>query len=1246
MEIPEHFNHPFLSVANNHMDHRKSKLLAKILEKFELKATLSVISGIATVPHFQANSYRIELLAQLVVACCKGKRIPTWQNVSHWLNRHVGDFDITRMEDPSEDTFVVNVITPIGDFRVLSGLWEAADSASTLLIETITLTSDVSQKSCLHSVIELLRLSDAMIDKAGLPRWYMEDSVPRGQMKFAPVTPLQEWSSRVVFNDADLTLLGIDQELLKPFVFNLSERQQLLNQSNEESALHRRPLVKIGGDYVIALPNAITYAIRRHILQCAFDAEQLEILQTNLMRCAQRRLLHLTQFGSRHRLQVIKLPEEIICIQGICCSVIVQVGTRRFLHFLMVADNLTEMALSGLKKLSHLSTANEQKVDAHIKNIRDFVDKNYEVDSGHTFWLMGFLGQGFMVTPPRERINWTFESARLDDLEMLFRDSDGPVDRLILLLNQKQEQEKAGLRLPFQNGLLNLYAFWVKQGFHLRIAEIPHDKGGVLQIGSDFVADYRRERRVAVDEHCELTLSKSVVVQHGNENAVYQSLRTVPSYISLNHIEMGLLSFCLNHKGTTIWLTVFAPDDDNIRNLAFKLWEALQLLLYRALTHLAEVLEFQFPVLEILIDLRKIVGLEVEDSALEIAKDIDVQRHLRMPIVKLVAEAGFIQNFNSVDNIGERLLLARVIFALCLLSDNYDPGMLDCEKEAINILGGRDARILHGFRMDSDVDYILSANPKRTYQEPTEHIKSITVAAFTWMPSSLKPIYLDREQSIQALNLAVKNLAEKLILRLKRFDRVQLISTLFHLYETLLRETKRWKYTARAVVGLYGSNEGADAASAIEQEHNQLKIAIRALIEAAICECPLNDGVIPDEYSIDELVGLMVALINFGRESDILFYKFCENGITIYPNGGHSLLAYQLEQVTAPYHKDLFSEAYSHAAANYEKWVGVDKAESTSGTETIFDSSDFLKAWQMEYGLSFNAFKEIVGELLDIGVKQNSPVVETSIEEVAINRANEGVTLEDVRAFVNSFGLISRCSWLTIMPPYKAKDVNPWRFERSLSLSLRPLVIYEEQSKTQLIYGLGTLIQSLRYVLDCLQDASFDKDVFTSKEMRAFLGKTIDALGREFTNQVATMLNSKGWSTKTELKLTQLGAPKSPNLGDIDVLAWRPDGQVLIIECKRLKRSRTVAEIALSCERFKGNVGDHLYKHIRRVNWSKNNIQQIAKFTKLPESIIKIRYPLVVGRPVPFKYLQGLPIPAEEIVNFDSFSDWLQNLCK
>ena len=80
---------------------------------------------------------------------------------------------------------------------------------------------------------------------------------------------------------------------------------------------------------------------------------------------------------------------------------------------------------------------------------------------------------------------------------------------------------------------------------------MSHDQVGTIQIGSDFVADYRRERRTSVDEHCEPSLFKEyVVVQHGNQQAVYHSLRMVPSYVSLHNIEMGILSFCLKHRGT------------------------------------------------------------------------------------------------------------------------------------------------------------------------------------------------------------------------------------------------------------------------------------------------------------------------------------------------------------------------------------------------------------------------------------------------------------------------------------------------------------------------------------------------------------------------------------------------------------------------------------------------------------------------------------------------------------------------
>ena len=62
--------------------------------------------------------------------------------------------------------------------------------------------------------------------------------------------------------------------------------------------------------------------------------------------------------------------------------------------------------------------------------------------------------------------------------------------------------------------------------------------------------------------------------------------------------------------------------------------------------------------------------------------------------------------------------------------------------------------------------------------------------------------------------------------------------------------------------------------------------------------------------------------------------------------------------------------------------------------------------------------------------------------------------------------------------------------------------------------------------------------------------------------------------------MTELGA--SSELGDIDVLAWNRTGNVLLIECKRLKLARTVAEIAEICRRFRGEANDELDKQMRR----------------------------------------------------------------
>lgn len=1228
---------PFLANTQGQMGHPKAQLLASVLRNYDICAVVSHVAGLATAPCFQANSYRIEFLLQLAVACCDGRLRPTWRHLDHWLNRHLGVYDIACLEDPAEDAFVVNVVTAEGDFRVLGGLWEVADSATALIIETLTELGGHTQRAWLRPAMALLRLSDSMLARAGLARWQTEPSIPKGNICLAPITPLCRWARNATFQIDELELLGIRHAELAPFVFDLTNRKNLLAQSNQESDLHRWPLLRFGDKYVIALPNALTYAIRRYLLECAINAQQIGQLQSALMMSVQRRLLRIVQYGSRHEMQIVELPNNVGGLRGICRSIVVRVGRRRFLHFLVGSDDLRAMALTGFLTASEFSSRAEAKAQQHIEELRAFLESTYEVDSAHTLLLMGHLGQGFMVTHPIERPHWTFETARLSDLEMFLRDPEDPLDRLILLLNQGEQCQRQGLNIPFQNGLLNLYGFWIKQDFCLRIRDIPHDQNGYLQIGTDFVAGYRIKRRATVDEHCEMTLTEgSVIVQRGNAEAVYESLRLAPAYVSLDHLARGIFSFCLKQQDTIVWLTVHAPRSGTARKMAFELWESLQLLLHKLLVRQAQALRFEFPVVEVIVDLQHTATQADSNEEVLGRSNLLLVREQHIAAIRLVAGKRFMDNFDKVDNQGEQLLLGQVIRALAMLADTEEAQELDPVEEAMDVLGGTDARVLHTFRLYYEVEHLLAADPRRVYRAPTEHMKFASACVFTWRSSIAKAVTLEKSASVEALNAAVSHQVRRLVILLQRFNRASLISELLHMHETLLRDKARWRSTARAVRGLYGIDDGTRAAGEVERERAQLQLAIRSLVEAAICESPTTTGIAPDEYSLDELVGAMAALIDLGRDSDAVYYGFATKGITLYPNGSYSIDADILAQFARPYVSESFGKGYAAAAADYESWVGLGKKEGKGKADSIFDSPSFLQAWQAEYGHSFSAFQEIAAELQDLAVKCKSVIVETTIEQLVAARVANGVTHSDVEAFVDAFNLSARATWIAQPPESLPKDVNPWRFQRRLSLILRPIVVLQKSDQRQLLYGVGTLRESLGYTLDSIQRATFDKDVFRSKEMRSLLGAQADERGRQFAHRVAAKLIDHEWQTATEVKLTQLGAPKDPNLGDVDVLAWHPDGRVMAIECKRLKQSKTIAEMAQTCMRFKGNTGDHMFRHLRRVNWLRANLPKVAVFTGLLPDSIRMRNPLVVSSPVPFKYLQGLPMDASDIINIDA----------
>ena len=115
--------------------------------------------------------------------------------------------------------------------------------------------------------------------------------------------------------------------------------------------------------------------------------------------------------------------------------------------------------------------------------------------------------------------------------------------------------------------------------------------------------------------------------------------------------------------------------------------------------------------------------------------------------------------------------------------------------------------------------------------------------------------------------------------------------------------------------------------------------------------------------------------------------------------------------------------------------------------------------------------------------------------------------------------------------------------------------------------------------------------------------------------------------------MTELGS--SADLGDVDVLAWNSAGIVQIIECKRLRIARTVAEIAEICRRFRGEAQDELGKHTKIVDWIKNNPAKLQPIVGCSLGNIRIHDRLVTNTIIPIQYLDSLPISAEKIGPLD-----------
>ena len=298
----------------------------------ELHKSVAAIGGLLTLPILQANMLRLEAVAHLAVAHCRGRRSPTLQTASRWF-KSVGA-RVRHLEDPAADVFVTRVIFNGGNYRVIEGLHEANGHHLQQTLRAIEGMPDRGELSAAkRGCRALLVLSDLLCDRAGLEAFSVCTEQPMEVLPIEAIPTMKELAALTTFSYPELAAAGCDVRWLGRFILAQHERDVQWS-LNDGSEFDRRPLLDTGSEIIVGLPSALGVAIREAVIEMFIRIGNELPLRMELLRF-QTEALYQNPMFHKARIPAAAIdPGEALVV-----SQPVEIDPGYWVHCVLLTDN-------------------------------------------------------------------------------------------------------------------------------------------------------------------------------------------------------------------------------------------------------------------------------------------------------------------------------------------------------------------------------------------------------------------------------------------------------------------------------------------------------------------------------------------------------------------------------------------------------------------------------------------------------------------------------------------------------------------------------------------------------------------------------------------------------------------------------------------------------------------------------------------------------------------------------------------
>lgn len=1173
------------------------------LSKFNVNFLIDVFSSSYLFQNNHGKNIRLELLMrESLIHGIKDNGSANISDLKKVLNTH---YEHHHFEDPPVNPFTKIITFFGGDYLILPGISEGGDFILSNMLGAIfhtknklpnTFKSLVSQLSLL-----MLNISDRAIRDVGLNRYLEADIVNNEISVFKQEEAFDYINAISIVEDDFLELCEIykiEKEIINLILLDIQD-EDLKTVEESKNPVIGKPLLAVDGGYKIISLGNFQIALLHAIIEMSISQNCLNELITIYTSVIWNNINVHLGYSDYVRLENYKSIDnsELDIYEEFY-----RIDRDKIVYVSMQYDDGSNYDISNPFG-SQGKNKNASKIEKHIDQVFKSLKTQFPDDKILSIQIFAGLGREYFRTYKQH-----------DDVEVLAF----PANYFDLIMNTREYESldfwnysQAKKRFaettrfsPFTDEI-DLYAMFkdLDDCFYMNDDAQPDMMWVQLGYAKKFM------QKVFEDE------DSHSISREDDKGRIYKTpcIRIKGQenlYYSLGDLGKRLTKVITGYK-QPIWvesLDNLSKVPKEVKGIYIEFLDAISYWVWQITEHLSPALNnLDHKPITIKFDFKekeKFHEIEFKfdrEDGVENDFQIDVYGNL----INIVIPHRILPYLHGEDNLGEQIIVRKLLKSFDrLLLERI--GASDLSEKYINEIISEVVDVKHKkkiYLLNTDNNLLL--DPRGTNKVRYIQDYSINKLLDELVPKLIDKNIIDgNTKIIEEKDSFIRKMSSKvflpdLISDLEKYDSNFLLEHLTRLNESLIYSRNKQILNTPTMIACFISKEKQISnLNETFKDIDRTSLPTRCLIEH-IAACPGKGKIIPSQEDIDGLLAMMDEIINWGMIGDQVSYDLYDIKIDVLKSGRLGTDKNLSKEVFSPFSVSKSVETVSDAIENYQSNydnlpVDNDKKKFTEKTEDAFEE---------HYGVTLTQLLQFTHVLSRICFLKD-PGCSVYYEDeliLEILKTLPELKKDKIIILLNHFSLFKRKHIMDIPEGMESFDVYPWRYNRRLSLNLKPLIkVFDDKEKKYKYYmGPRQIIKSGQFLL-YLFDSGKLRTAPDSK-LSSLIGKNLSRKGDEFTNQVYDFLKEKSLdiiidkevfiNTKSQLKHVK-------DIGDIDVLVInKAKKSIYLLECKNTEAAKNIKQMVDEVNHLFGSDSKKgwIEKHNERYNWVKENKKLISE---------------------------------------------------